>query len=109
MHPWQAMERGLESIPAYGDGAAYGEGAALRQFLEGLLGGMASAVHFEIRTQLVDGLTVMNERVDTIVMADRKVELPVCGVFELAPDGRIKAWRDYFDVAQFSGAAPAEG
>jgi hypothetical protein len=28
MHPWQAMERGLESIPAYGDGAAYGEGAA---------------------------------------------------------------------------------
>ncbi len=79
----------------------------IRQFLAGLLGGMASAVHFEIRTQLVDGLTVMNERVDTIVMADRKVELPVCGVFELAPDGRIKAWRDYFDVAQFSGAGAA--
>ena len=81
----------------------------IRQFLGGLLGGMASAIHFEIRTQLVQGRTVMNERVDTIVMGDRKVDLPVCGVFELAPDGRIQAWRDYFDVAQFSGASTPAG
>ena len=45
----------------------------------------------------------MNERVDTIVMADREVVLPVCGIFELTPDGKIAAWRDYFDAAQFAG------
>jgi limonene-1,2-epoxide hydrolase len=42
-------------------------------------------------------------------MGDRKVDLPVCGVFELAPDGRIQPWRDYFDVAQFSGASTPAG
>jgi limonene-1,2-epoxide hydrolase len=36
-------------------------------------------------------------------------DAPVCGVFELAPDGRIQAWRDYFDVAQFSGASTPAG
>ena len=63
----------------------------IRQFLAGLLGGMAKEIRFDIRHQLVEGLTVMNERVDTIVMADREVALPVCGVFELAPDGSGKA------------------
>lgn len=76
----------------------------IRSFLAGLIGPMVSSVDFDIRHQLVDGLTVMNERVDTLAMADRTVELPVCGVFELTPDGKIRAWRDYFDVAQFSGA-----
>ena len=36
-------------------------------------------------------------------MPDRTVSLPVMGVFELA-DGKITAWRDYFDMAQFTGA-----
>jgi len=27
----------------------------------------------------------------------------VMGAFEIA-DGKIKAWRDYFDMAQFTGA-----
>ncbi len=76
----------------------------IRTFLGGLIGPMVSSIDFDIRHQMVDGLMVMNERVDTLAMADRKVELPVCGVFELTPDGKIRAWRDYFDVAQFSGA-----
>ena len=76
---------------------------AIRGFVGGLFAGMASAIHFEIRNQFVQGRMVMNERVDTIVMAERRVELPVCGVFELAPDGKIAAWRDYFDAGQFAG------
>ncbi len=77
---------------------------AIRTFVGTLLGGMASSVHFEILRQVVDGHVVMNERVDTIAMQTGDVELPVMGVFEIAPDGRIAAWRDYFDMAQFSGS-----
>ncbi|MGH0029365.1 MAG: limonene-1,2-epoxide hydrolase family protein [Myxococcota bacterium] len=75
----------------------------IRRFIGGMFAGMVKSVHFEILKQLVDGRTVMNERVDTLVMGDREVALPVCGVFELTADGKISAWRDYFDAAQFAG------
>lgn len=76
---------------------------AIREFIAGLFGGMAKSIDFEIRMQLVDGLKVMNERVDTLVMENSTVALPVCGVFELTPEGKIQAWRDYFDAGQFAG------
>jgi limonene-1,2-epoxide hydrolase len=44
----------------------------------------------------------MNERTDHIQMGDNAVSLPVVGVFEVS-GGKIKAWRDYFDMAQFAG------
>lgn len=75
----------------------------IRNFIAGLLGGMCKSVDFDIKAQLVSGNTVMNERVDTLHMEDRSVDLPVCGVFELNDDGKISAWRDYFDAAQFGG------
>lgn len=75
----------------------------IREFISGMLNGMVSSIKFEILLQVVDGLKVMNERVDTLVMGEKTVALPVCGVFELTPDGKIQAWRDYFDAAQFTG------
>ena len=75
----------------------------IRAFVAGFMPGTASSVQFDIRNQIVAGNVVMNERVDTLVMQDRKIELPVCGVFELTPDGKISAWRDYFDMAKFTG------
>ncbi len=77
--------------------------AAIRSFIEGFLPGTAKSVEFDIRHQLVSGNVVMNERVDTLDMPNGKVALPVCGVFELTADGKIAAWRDYFDMAQFAG------
>ncbi len=47
------------------------------------------------------GDVVFTERIDRYVMGDRQVELPVAGVFELK-DGKIKAWRDYFDMATWA-------
>ncbi len=45
--------------------------------------------------------TVLNERTDRFRLADgRWVELRVMGVFEVL-DGRITAWRDYFDLGQW--------
>ena len=43
------------------------------------------------------------ERVDRFLMNGRWVELKVMGAFELR-DGKISAWRDYFDMGQFQSA-----
>ena len=76
--------------------------AAIRDLLVGM-GGMISAIRFEVHRQVTNGSVVMNERTDHITMGDKVVALPVVGVFEI-DNGRIRAWRDYFDMAQFSGA-----
>ena len=47
------------------------------------------------------GNVVFTERVDRFEMAGKKVELPVAGVFEIE-NGKIKAWRDYFDMATWT-------
>lgn len=53
---------------------------------------------FRILRAASDGPVVMLERLDRHRLADRWVELPVTGVFEVV-DGRITYWRDYFDAA----------
>jgi len=40
---------------------------------------------------------VMNERTDRFLIDGSWLTLPVMGVFEVA-EGRIRAWRDYFDM-----------
>ena len=56
----------------------------------------------EILHQVSSGNVVMNERIDYMVLADRRVALPVAGIFELE-DGKIKAWREYFDLGMLRG------
>jgi len=46
---------------------------------------------------------VMNERTDYITLNGRPVTLPICGVFEIE-NGRIKAWREYFDLGPAKAA-----
>ena len=51
----------------------------------------------------------LTERTDRFLIAGKWIELPVMGAFELR-DGKICAWRDYFDMAQFQRQmAPDEG
>lgn len=61
----------------------------------------ADAITFEIVNIASSGDVVHTERVDTFVMGERNVVIPVAGVFELR-DGKIAAWRDYFDMTQFT-------
>lgn len=61
----------------------------------------ASAIRFKVLREVADATTVMNERVDTFVIDGKDVSLPVMGVFEVQ-DGKIKAWRDYFDLESYS-------
>jgi limonene-1,2-epoxide hydrolase len=74
---------------------------AVRAVIEGFLG-MADSIVFETRNELSEGDLVMNERVDTFVIAGNETPIRVMGVFELR-DGRIARWRDYFDMAGLTG------
>jgi limonene-1,2-epoxide hydrolase len=61
--------------------------------------GMCDALEFEIHHLASDGSTVLTERTDTFTMNGETAPLPVMGAFHVA-DGKITAWRDYFDMAQ---------
>jgi limonene-1,2-epoxide hydrolase len=81
--------------------------AAIVQTLEALMA-IGGRVSVDMVHVVANGNVVMTERVDVLEANDRSVTLPVLGVFELA-GGRIAAWRDYFDLDQFSAqqAEPA--
>ena len=73
---------------------------AIRKAIEGFIG-MAEKIEFAVHHQAenAEGI-VMNERTDRFHLPDRVAEAKVMGVFELR-NGKIAAWRDYFDLAQF--------
>lgn len=74
---------------------------AIRAGIEGFLA--MGSFTFEIVNQVAAGDLVLNERIDRIATPDGgEIVLPVAGVFELR-DGRIAAWRDYFDMTPFAG------
>ncbi|HEV2369227.1 MAG TPA: limonene-1,2-epoxide hydrolase family protein, partial [Acidimicrobiales bacterium] len=69
--------------------------------IETLAGFMAlgGTVRVDIRNLVAEGPMVVVERVDHFVRPDRGISVPIAGVFEIS-DGRITAWRDYFDLGQ---------
>ena len=77
---------------------------AIREFVSGFadvpLGRLV--IHHQVASDDV----VMNERTDYITINGRPVTLPICGVFEIE-NGRIKAWREYFDLGPAKAAYDA--
>ena len=72
--------------------------AGVRAVLEPFLGA-AQEVDWVVHKSVSNGVDcVMNERTDRFLLSKGWAELPVMGVFEVK-DGRITAWRDYFDMA----------
>ena len=65
-------------------------------------------IEFRVRNIASDRDVVLTERLDVFVMADKTIELPVMGTFELR-DGKIAAWRDYFDLNQYMTQLGAGG
>jgi limonene-1,2-epoxide hydrolase len=53
-------------------------------------------VHLAVRDNVV-----LTERVDTFTVRDTVAPLRLMGTFEVR-DGKISAWRDYFDMAQIT-------
>ena len=66
--------------------------AAIKGFLD-----MSESLVFDIHRIAADGDTVLTERTDTFVMNGLTAPVAVMGTFELR-DGKIAAWRDYFDM-----------
>ena len=60
---------------------------------------MCESVVFEVLHLAAVGNVVLTERVDTFTVGQAVASLPVMGTFEVR-DGKISAWRDYFDMAQ---------
>ena len=72
---------------------------AAMQMIRGM---QPNEVDWQILNIAENGNVVLTERVDNFVMADGKeVSLPVMGTMEIE-NGKITAWRDYFDLASFT-------
>ncbi len=71
---------------------------AVRTYLQGAW--RFESVDWRLENIAADGAVVLTERVDNFVINGREVSLPVMGTFEIR-NGKIAAWRDYFDLASY--------
>jgi len=71
----------------------------LLPFISGFIAGWTST-DWEILNLLSSGNLVMVERVDKTLLGDKSVDLPCLGIFEMEA-GKIKVWRDYFDMGTY--------
>ena len=64
-----------------------------------------AGIRVEMRAIAAAGSTVVTERIDYMIDANGTtlLEIAMAGTLEVAPDGRISAWRDYFDPRPFLG------
>jgi limonene-1,2-epoxide hydrolase len=77
---------------------------AIGGLLDFILAQAGDAITFEIKHIATMGDVVLTERVDTFTTGDKTVTLEVMGAFEVR-DGKIAAWRDYFDMARWTSQA----
>lgn len=76
--------------------------ANIEKLIAGFIGAWTKT-HWDLLHVLCAGDVVVTERVDHIVAGGKSVDLPVAGVFELE-NGKIKRWRDYFDMGTYQRA-----
>ncbi len=74
--------------------------ANLKEFIGAFLADWTET-NWDVLNLVSKGDIVMAERVDHIKVGEIMVDLPCCGVFEMR-DGKIKVWRDYFDMATYT-------
>ncbi len=87
---------GIPLAPAVGKAAAMG---LLNPFLD------AEEIDWQVLNMAAIGSTVFNERIDRFRFAGRDwTAVRATGVFEIADNGLIVTWRDYFDLAELQRA-----
>jgi limonene-1,2-epoxide hydrolase len=87
-----AVYHNIPMAPAHGKEAIK---ALLSSFVPG-----SPEIEFEMRNVASSDAVVFTERIDRMTFGGKPVALPVAGVFEVE-NGKITAWRDYFDLQQF--------
>jgi limonene-1,2-epoxide hydrolase len=76
--------------------------AAVQAFIAGFIKDW-SATEWDILNLVEAGDVVIAERLDRTRLGEKRVDLPCCGVFEMQ-GGKIRVWRDYFDLATYTRA-----
>jgi limonene-1,2-epoxide hydrolase len=64
---------------------------------------LASDIESRILAIASNGRHVFTERVDNFKMGATQITFKVTAVFEVAGDGRISAWREYWDALDLAG------
>jgi limonene-1,2-epoxide hydrolase len=78
---------------------------AIRAVIQGFLG-LATEVDWVVHNIAEsESGAVLTERTDRFLIRGNWVELPVMGSF-VVRDGKLAAWRDYFDMKQFQSQLP---
>lgn len=72
----------------------------VRKFIAGFIANW-TATDWDLLNIAAVGNVVIAERLDRTRTSAGDVDLPCVGVFEMA-DGKIRIWRDYFDMATFT-------
>ncbi|HXN86664.1 MAG TPA: limonene-1,2-epoxide hydrolase family protein [Candidatus Binataceae bacterium] len=72
---------------------------AIRKTINSFLPG-SDKIQFKILHTASNGNIVFNERIDMFDIGEKRVELPVAGLFEIKA-GKISLWRDYFDMQSY--------
>jgi limonene-1,2-epoxide hydrolase len=72
----------------------------LREFIGGFISNWTKTT-WDTLNIMGEGDIVFVERLDRTEAGSVSVDLPCCGVFVMQ-DGKIKVWRDYFDMATFT-------
>ena len=70
--------------------------ATINSFLPG-----SDRIEFKILHTASNNNIVFNERMDMFDMGEKRVEVPVAGMFEVR-GGKITLWRDYFDLQTYT-------
>jgi limonene-1,2-epoxide hydrolase len=85
----KAVYHNVGMEPAVGKEASI---ASIKGFLD-----MSESLAFEIHHLAAEGDVVLTERTDTLTANGNAAPIAVMGAFEVR-DGKIVAWRDYFDM-----------
>jgi limonene-1,2-epoxide hydrolase len=80
---------------------------AIKQRLAALVASVPRIELRVVRMGIADGVVFM-ERVDEYVRGEERAAVPVVGVIEVE-NGRVKAWREYYDRAQLLQAMGVSG
>jgi limonene-1,2-epoxide hydrolase len=76
--------------------------ANVQEFIRGFVSSWTETT-WDLRNIASSGGVVVAERLDRTRAGEKSVDLPCVGVFELEA-GKIKIWRDYFDLATYQRA-----
>jgi limonene-1,2-epoxide hydrolase len=63
----------------------------------------------DIKKLVAEGGTVMVERVDSFKLGGKPFDLEVAAVFDVDDNGRIKRWRDYYDLKSLEDRITSAG